>query len=160
MSAIEQVYINKKYTCGITGHRRINQMLDKKKVEERLKNIILNYGVDTFLIGMAVGFDTFCFNVLDQMKREINLRIIACVPCLDQDKNFNFFQKSEYQKLLKKADEIIVLSEEYTPYCMLKRNRFIVDNSSVLLAYLKEEKGGTKYTVDYAEKKGLKIERI
>lgn len=160
MSAIEQVYINKKYTCGITGHRRINQMLDKKKVEERLKNIILNYGVDTFLIGMAVGFDTFCFNVLDQMKREFNLRIIACVPCLDQDKNFNFFQKSEYQKLLKKADEIIVLSEEYTPYCMLKRNRFIVDNSSVLLAYLKEEKGGTKYTVDYAEKKGLKIERI
>ena len=160
MSAIEQVYINKKYTCGITGHRRINQMLDKKKVEERLKNIILNYGVDTFLIGMAVGFDTFCFNVLDQMKREINLRIIACVPCLDQDKKFNFFQKSEYQKLLKKADEIIVLSEEYTPYCMLKRNRFIVDNSSVLLAYLKEEKGGTKYTVDYAEKKGLKIERI
>ena len=57
----------------------------------------------------------------------------------------------------KKADEIIVLSEEYTPYCMLKRNRFIVDNSSVLLAYLKEEKGGTKYTVDYAEKKDLKL---
>ena len=41
--------------------------------------------------------------------------------------------------------------------CMHKRNRHLVDNSSVCVCYLNKENGGTAYTVDYAGKKGLEI---
>ena len=40
---------------------------------------------------------------------------------------------------------------------MHKRNRHLVDNSSVCVCYLNKENGGTAYTVDYAGKKGLEI---
>lgn len=40
---------------------------------------------------------------------------------------------------------------------MFKRNRHLVDNSSVCVAYLTANSGGTAYTVNYAESKGLKI---
>ena len=43
---------------------------------------------------------------------------------------------------------------------MAKRNRHLVDNSSVCVAYLTRSGGGTAYTVEYAKKHGLKIINI
>ena len=43
---------------------------------------------------------------------------------------------------------------------MHKRNRHLVDNSSACIAYLTESKGGTAYTVDYADKHDLTIFNI
>lgn len=40
---------------------------------------------------------------------------------------------------------------------MHKRNRYLVDNSSVCVCYLTEDTGGTAYTVNYAIKSGLKV---
>ena len=40
---------------------------------------------------------------------------------------------------------------------MFERNRRMVDNCDVLLAYLENERGGTFYTVNYAKKKGKRI---
>ena len=42
-------------------------------------------------------------------------------------------------------------------HAMLKRNRHLVDNSSVCICYLTESTGGTAYTVEYARKSGLTI---
>ena len=44
--------------------------------------------------------------------------------------------------------------------CLKKRNRHLVDNSSVCICYLTENKGGTFYTVNYANSKQLKIVNI
>ena len=40
---------------------------------------------------------------------------------------------------------------------MQKRNRHLVDNSSLCISYLTSDSGGTAYTVNYAKAKGLKI---
>ena len=40
---------------------------------------------------------------------------------------------------------------------MIKRNKFMVDNSNYLVYYLKENKGGTKQTVEYAKKQNLQL---
>ena len=60
-----------------------------------------------------------------------------------------------YESIKEQADKVVYTSEEYTRGCMHKRNRHLVDNSSVCIAYLTESKGGTAYTVDYAKKHGL-----
>lgn len=153
------VVINKKYTMAVTGHRIIKDNISKDILKVIFKNAILD-GFDTFLVGMAVGFDTLCFNVLEEIRKENNIRIIACIPCKNQDINFSILQKKEYKRMVNSADERIVLSEKYTPYCMLERNKFMVDNCSLLLAYLREKKGGTYYTVNYAEKNGVFIKKI
>ena len=58
---------------------------------------------------------------------------------------------------MKAADEVIYTSEEYGYGCMHKRNRRLVDDSSVCICYLTQMNGGTYYTVNYAKASGLKI---
>ena len=62
--------------------------------------------------------------------------------------------------MLESADEKIILQEKYDKYCMLKRNDFMVKNSSVLVSYLRKETGGTAYTVKKANEHNLKIINI
>ena len=40
---------------------------------------------------------------------------------------------------------------------MIKRNRYLVDNSSLCICYLTRQTGGTAYTVRYAESKGVTV---
>ena len=146
-------------TCAITGHRKVNEDLDVIELREVFISLIKK-GIDTFLIGMAVGFDTLCFKVLEKLKEDFQIKLVACVPCINQDRNFTPLQKKVYRDMLKKADVTFYVSTDYTPYCMQKRNMFMVDNSRVLLAYLREDRGGTYNTVKYAEKNQKQIIRI
>ncbi len=50
------------------------------------------------------------------------------------------------------------VSQEYREGCMLKRNRYLVDHATCLLAvYNGEWRGGTAMTVRYARKLGREI---
>lgn len=148
--------INPNKTVGFTGHRIIEKDFDVNKVEKVVKDLIKN-GYDTFLVGMAIGFDTECFKIIYKLKKEYSIKIIACIPCVNQSARFNSKQKQEYGSLLEKADDKIIFSEEYDATCMKKRNRFLVDYSSIMVAYLRHNRSGTSSTVNYAIKKGIKI---
>ena len=153
------IEIVKSKACAVTGHRNLGQDFSKNLLKEKLLEVI-NKGVDTFLVGMAIGFDSACFKVLEEIQQQKNIKIIACIPCENQDVNFTKEQKIEYRKMVNSAYEVVLISKNYTPSCMLKRNRFMVDNSEYLICYLRQDNGGTKYTVDYAQKLGKNIIRI
>jgi hypothetical protein len=60
--------------------------------------------------------------------------------------------------LLPRCDDVITLQGKYTPDCMHKRNRYMVDRANHLLAvYDGSGKGGTAYTVHYAQRKRRQI---
>lgn len=142
-------------SCSFTGHRIIKNNFDINEFDNLLDKVI-NDGYNTFLIGMAIGFDTLAFERL-LTKKNKNIKIIACIPCREQDKYFNKKEKEKYRYLLEKADEKIYFSEEFTDACMFIRNRYMVDNSSILIAYFYKKTGGTYYTVNYAEKQRKQI---
>ena len=137
-----------KTTCCFSGHRELDNNFFIDNTEETIKKLIKE-GYKTFLVGMALGFDTVVFQTLLKYKNN-NIDIIACVPCPEQNKYFTKEQQQTYLELLNKADKIVYTSNVYSKGCMFKRNRYMVDNSSLLVAYLKENKGGTYYTVKYA----------
>lgn len=151
-----EIIINPAKTCAFTGHRTVYQDFDVNKLKKAVEQVI-EYGFDTFLVGMAVGADTEFFKLLLDYKKKHEIKIIACIPCKNQSAKFSEKQKKEYFYLLDKADGKIVLQEEYTPYCMKKRNEFMVKNSSVLIAYLRRDYGGTKQTVLLAQRYLKKI---
>lgn len=147
----------KEKTLAVTGHRTLNLDFSKNKLKERFVEFI-EQGFDTFLIGMAIGFDTVCFQTLEKLKKDYHdIKLIACVPCETQAEKFSMLQKIEYKRMLSVADQVIVLSKEYTNDCMQKRNMFMVDNSSLLFAYLKRTFGGTANTVRYAKRQGIEV---
>lgn len=156
---MKEIFINKARSVAFTGHRILYSDYNYMSLLETLKNLVLD-GYDTFLVGMALGFDTECFKALEEIRKENHIKIIACVPCLTQADRFSLKQKREYNRMLNSADETVLISEKYTEKCMQKRNEFMVDNASVLVSYLRREFGGTKNTVKYAEKVNCKIIKI
>ena len=145
-------------TCCFSGHRVLKKDFNVEKLNEIVDKLI-NNGYRTFLVGMAWGFDLKVFEVL-LTKKNKNIDIIACVPCKEQNAYFKKDEKLKYDNYLKQADKVVYVSNEYFDGCMQKRNRYMVDNSSILVAYLYSNIGGTKNTVSYAEKKGINIIRI
>lgn len=152
---IEINYFDKKTTCCFTGHRVLKKDFNYEKLDETIESLIKK-GYRTFLVGMAIGFDIECAKILLN-KRKYNIDIVACIPCREQQKYFNKKQKEEYLDVLSKVDKKVYISNEYTKTCMRERNFFMVDNSSVLVAYYYCRIGGTHITVNYAERKNLEI---
>ncbi len=147
--------INK--TCAFTGHRDVRDDLDIKALTELVQTFI-DGGIDTFLSGMARGFDLIAAEVVLKLKeKNPHIKLIACVPCPNQEKYFNDEDKEKYYSVLKRCDEVKVLSEKYYKGCMHTRNRFMVDNSCKLIAYDRAQDGGTVYTVGYAAKHDKEI---
>lgn len=144
--------------CAVSGHRILEKNFSEQRLKERLQTLV-RQGVTTFLCGMALGFDLACGEVIAAMKKELPLRLVACVPCADQSERYPLREKKRYEALLAVCDECVVLHERYEPGCMFERNRYMVDRSDMLFAYLLGgcKKGGTYYTVNYAEKTGKPI---
>lgn len=149
------------YACALTGHRKLGQTFDRAAVKDVLKRLIEKENFSVFYCGMALGFDTVCFQLLQELKAEgYALRVVACIPFEGQADRFSSENREIYEKMLEQCDRKYVLSPAYTKYCMFVRNRFMVDRSDAVLAYLRFRPSGTAYTVDYAEKKGKPVYKL
>ena len=136
----------KNIACCFTGHRNIPQR-KSKQIQERLRNEIvaaIQNGYTFFYAGGAIGFDTMA----------------AHLPCVNQTDGWEQSDIDEYERIRVLADEIIYTSEENKKGCMHKRNRYLVDHSSLCICYMTRKSGGTAYTVEYATSNGLKIINI
>ena len=153
---MSEILINPARTCAFTGHRVMEKGFNIEELKDKISKLI-GIGYDTFLVGMALGFDTLAFQTLEEFRTKNNIRIIACIPCLSQSYKFSNADKKEYDRMLKVADERIFVGQEYDKTCMRKRNEFMVNNSSCLIAYVRRDFGGSVSTVKYAVKKGVLV---
>ena len=151
---------NKNNTCCFSGHR----VLSQKKIERIVKRLhkeidqLIKNGVTTYISGGATGFDTICASLIISKKQQgADIRLIFALPCRNQDEKWTDRQKQLYNSLLTEADEIVYVSEEYTPDCMKERNFYMVDNSAYCICALIKDISGTGQCVRYAQKQGLQI---
>ena len=55
-----------------------------------------------------------------------------------------------WERLVADCDRRTVLQECYTPDCMHRRNRYMVEKSSLVIAVYDGSDGGTRRTLEYA----------
>lgn len=158
--------------CCCTGHRPkgfpYQYGIDKQKhstylqmLEEKIKFAITEYGITNFISGMAVGVDMDFAETVLKLRKKYPITLECAIPCQNQTLKWNSMDKIRYENILKYADKIILISERYTFDCMLKRNRYMVDKSNLIIAVFNGvEKGGTWYTIKYAKKENKVIELI
>lgn len=140
-------------SCAFTGHREIQEDFSLQNLQNAIDECILK-GVETFYCGMAKGFDLIAAEEIVKRKQAgKKIKLVACIPYLKQASAYSEEEKTRYDALLSKADERILLNEEYRPYCLLKRDEMMVEQADVLIAYCNKEKGGTAYTVKYFKRK-------
>ncbi|MBE7040437.1 MAG: DUF1273 domain-containing protein [Ruminococcaceae bacterium] len=147
-------------TCSFTGHRIIRSCRRDaltKQLNSAVRSLI-EKGYTDFCSGGALGFDQLAAQTVISLKNEFpHIHLCMVLPCKNQDKYWSSGQKEVYRQLVAAADKIVYTAEDYDNGCMQRRNRFLVDSASCLLAYLEQNRGGTKYTVNYAEKSGISV---
>lgn len=115
-------------------------------------------GFRHFLCGMAMGCDLyFCECVLALRSRHPDVTVEAVIPCPTQADGWPEEECLRYWALVAACNYETVVSERYAPDCMQRRNRYLVDHASLLIAAFDGSPGGTQYTLQYAMRRGVNI---
>ena len=162
-------------TCCFTGHRQIPAEY-LPAISEKLRDTLIFYieqGYQYFGAGGALGFDTLaaqtvlnlkqrypCIKLILLKQRYPCIKLILVLPCKDQAAKWRASDVKEYERIKSHADKIVYTADRYYNGCMQKRNRHLVDGSSLCVCYLAKQEGGTAYTVQYAREKGLQVVNI
>ncbi len=158
-------------TCCFTGHRSSKLPWGANESDPRCIRLkasladaveaVYAEGVRHFICGMAEGCDTFFGEAVAELRRSRpDVTLEAAVPCEEQDLRWSPERTERYDRLLAECDKRTLVSRHYTPDCMMRRNRYMVDRSCVVIAVFNGSAGGTFNTLRYAIASGLKIIEI
>lgn len=150
-------------TCCFTGHRHIAPA-QLPELVVRLDTAIgeaIAEGITCFFCGGALGFDTLAAEaVLRARERLPILQLVLVLPCLNQTQGWLSADAVRYRRIQQAANQVIYLSGHYTPGCMQMRNRYLVDHSSLCIAYCLRRRSGTGATVAYALETGVPVHHV
>ena len=154
--------------CSFTGHRSAKlpwgyneedpRCLDLKQRIFDAVEAVYSAGFKEFICGMAEGCDLyFCEAVMALRAEHPEITVEAAVPFEGQADKWPKAQRERYQRLICECDKVTLIQREYTPGCMMIRNRYMVDNSQLLIACYDGQSGGTLNTLRYALEKGIQV---
>ena len=160
--------INRDNTCCFSGYRPEKLPWGENEGDPRCKALkgkikkaaedIYRTGIRHFITGMARGSDTFfCEAMLELRGERFEITVEAAIPYENQASRWSEGDRERYNRLVQSCDYVTCVSREYARSCALRRNRYMVDNASVLLAVYDGVAGGTKYTLEYATRRELEV---
>lgn len=158
-------------TCCFSGYRPEKLPWGDRESDPRCRELkrrlfhvaeaLYDSGRRRFVCGMARGCDIFfCESLLALRNIHKDVSIEAAIPCEEQAERWSKAWRERYEKLLEQCDSVTYTSRRYTRGCMMLRNRYMVDASSVIVTVYDGRTGGTRYTRDYAAKRGLEMIEI
>ena len=147
-------------TVGFTGHRDLSPEQTEQtanKLRETIDSLIA-LGATDFYAGGALGFDTLAARaVLARKNSGANIKLHLLLPFPGQEKSWSQANRTAYRSIMDMADSKEFFHEKYVPGVYHLRDRAIVENSEIIVAFLSKESGGTAYTVSLAQKLGRNI---
>ena len=158
---------DKDITCCFTGHRPVKLPWGMRETDPRCVALkeqisatlegIYESGYRHFICGMAIGCDMyFAEAVLTLRQEHKDVTLEAAIPCDNQADRWNRSQRRQYDDLIAQCDKVTHVSHTYSPGCMMKRNEYMIDASSLLLACFNGRSSGTMNTILYAERSGIR----
>lgn len=150
--------------CCFTGHRPSKLSIsesDAKALLLRAVESAVESGYTTFITGMAEGIDVWAGEIVLSLRvNKPFLKLICAVPYPSFGLYREEGEKNRYNRIIHSADFVHMVSMRYTSSCYKKRNIWMVDNSSRLIAAYSGAQGGTRSTINYANEKGLEVVNI
>ena len=147
-------------TVSFTGHRTY-----RGEGDEELRNIVYylyGQGYRCFLCGMAWGFDLAAGRVVAELKSSFDdVELIAVEPFERFSELFSGDDVALYEDIMGVASDRVVASDEEGVGAYMRRNDFLVDNASVVVAWWDgKPRSGTAYTVKRAERNRVEVTNL
>jgi uncharacterized phage-like protein YoqJ len=158
-----------------SGHRTekilslANTNTQKVTLMESVKSMLyvkithyIDEGFSKFYVGMSDGIDLWAGEILLELKltQYPDMQIIAVKPFQSHGNKFSMEDKLLYNQIIAVADEIVCLHQNSSKWAYLERNRYMVDHSTKLLAFISDYKSGTGHTIRYAQSLNKPIEIV
>jgi len=156
-------HAHKPYTAAFTGHRSL-PVNTAKLITETEKAVIslIERGVKFFGAGGAVGYDYLSSELIIKLRdtKHPHIRLIQVLPFKGMESLWNHEQQQAFHVINNMADKVVYLAEKYTGNELYhQRNRYLVDNSTHLIAYCTNinARSGTASCYRYAVKQNRNI---
>ena len=155
-------------TCTFTGHRENKLPWRGDETDARCLRLkqriydaveaVYRSGIRHYICGMATGCDMYFAEAVLALRAEHpDVTLEAAIPCEGQSARWTAAQRRRYDRLVAECDFCTVIQKDYSPDCMLRRNRYMANASAVLIAAYNGSPGGTQSTLLYALRQGLEI---
>ena len=143
-------------TVAFTGRRTY-----AGEADEELSMVVCDLcerGFTRFLCGMSWGFDLAAARVVVECrKRYPSVELVVVEPFAEFRSMFSGEDAVLYDEVLAAANERVAVGEN-DKQTYMRRNDFLVDNASVVVAWWEgNQRGGTAYTVKRARKRGVEV---
>ncbi|MFQ9550401.1 MAG: SLOG family protein [Acutalibacteraceae bacterium] len=125
---------------------------------EREIRAAITDGFQTFISGMARGVDIWAAEVVLRLRDNGSpIHLIAASPYQGFERAWSPAWQSRYASVLVGADIVRFVSLQYDRGCFQRRNEWMVDHAGRVIAVFNGEKGGTKNTIDYADRQNVPV---
>ena len=130
--------------CTFFGHRDSPSSI-RGVLSAEIERLINEKDVNTFYVGTQGNFDRMAYSVLAELRKRYQhikvYRVLAYMPKLgDTD---------TYDTIVPEGIETT-----YPRYAIIKRNKWMIDHSDYVIAYVTHTFGGAYQAVERAKKKG------
>jgi len=157
-------------TVCFTGHRpdklggyenNPTQRNTRQALETIIKDLVNKNDFVEFISGMAVGVDTWAAIEVLKVKLynpdKVSLKL--ALPFVGQQNKWPLTSQMQWLEVYRAANSVYFVDEEgYAPWKLLNRNKWMVDNSDLVVAvWSGYRKGGTAHCIRYASKKNKEI---
>ena len=131
--------------CTFFGHRELYENLESV-LFQAIKNLIVHENVDTFYVGNQGQFDSLVHRVLKNLEKKYPIHyavVLAYMPT----------NKTEYDNL---SDTMLPegLETVHPRYAIDRRNKWMIDHSDYVIAYVTHSWGGAAKYASLAKRKG------
>lgn len=152
------------HCCCFTGHCPEKLKYSEEEIKPLLADAIdraIADGYTTFITGMAPGTDIWAAElVLEKKKQNGELCLICAVPHPGFGRRKSAREAERYSSIIRHANRILTICSRYSSACYRRRNKFMVDMSSLVIAVWSGALSGTKNTVHYAAARGARTVNV
>ena len=145
------------YTVTFAGHREVYQSEAKSKLEAVLEELANQHDSLLFYVGGMGEFDNLASAAVRGLKHrhsEVDITLILVEPYMKQSIN------TDKELLNRLYDSVLIpmeLAEIHHKKAITERNRWMVREADLLIAYVYRDFGGAYSSVKYAKKQGKEI---
>lgn len=139
---------------AVTGHRPdklggYNAHDDHRAIRRHMRDFLSEApdGELVLVSGGALGIDQFWIEV----GLHLELPVVVALPFKGYNDKWPAASRQKYEELLDKCWQVQYVCEPgYEPWKLQERNKWMVDNTDILVAYCTGQSSGTQNCIDYA----------
>lgn len=151
--------------CCLSGYSTYQLQYHEKEDIDKLKNAIkktlvqtINEGCLHYLCGFDEGTDLIFAECLLELKKQYpNIILESVLPYENQAEKWDEKTREKYYDLLSKCDRETILQSHFDKDCFIKRNRYMVNKSDMLIAVYFDKLSNALFSLNYANHLGKRI---